>query len=58
MIAANIEIIDNTTRKKNIVKYIKDNPGCNIQDIVKDGLKNGYGAKKKNNRKNFRRIRK
>ncbi len=46
MIAENIEIMDNSTRRKKITNYIKDNPGCNIQDIVKDGEKKGYGAKK------------
>jgi hypothetical protein len=38
--------MDNTTRRKKITNYIVDNPGCNIQNIVKDGEKNGYGAKK------------
>ena len=46
MISENVEIIDNSTRRKKITNYIINNPGCNIQDIVKDGEKNGYGAKK------------
>jgi hypothetical protein len=46
MIAENIEIMDNSTRRKKITNYISDNPGCSIQDIVKDGEKKGYGAKK------------